>query len=186
MNIFVKMRKYFLTNGEIFSRLDRIELKQLKTEAKQEETDKKFEQIFNYIASKQEVSQRIFFDGQIYDAFSLMVDLIQKADKEIILIDNYVSLETLNILSNRKDKIKIKIYTNSKTKLKNTEINKFNEQYKNLSVAYMGNFHDRFLILDKKICYHIGASIKDLGRKSFAINKIEDIKNIEDILNRLN
>ncbi len=107
------------------------------------------------------------------------------AKTEIILIDNYVDTETLNILSKRKDKIKIKIYTSKKTKLNKTEINKFNAQYKNLSVYYIENFHDRFLILDKNLCYHIGASIKDLGKKSFGINKIEDEKNIKDILNRL-
>ncbi|MBS9775584.1 MAG: ORF6N domain-containing protein [Fusobacterium sp.] len=182
---FVKMRKYLLSNGEIFARFDRLELKQLKMEAKQEQADKKIEEIFNYIASKQEIKQKIFFDGQIYDAFSLIIEIIQKAKTEIILIDNYVDIETLNILSKRKDKIKIKIYTNKKTKLNKTEINKFNAQYKNLSVDYIENFHDRFLILDKNLCYHIGASIKDLGKKSFGINKIEDEKNIKDILNRL-
>ncbi|MBS9776460.1 MAG: ORF6N domain-containing protein [Fusobacterium sp.] len=189
INTFVQMRKYFLTNGEIFSRLDKLEFNQMEDKAqvlkKNEEYDKKFEEIFNYIATKQEISQRIFFDGQIYDAFSLIVEIIQKASKEIILIDNYVSLDTLNILSKRKEKVKIKIYTSPKTKLNKMEISKFNKQYKNLSVAYVENFHDRFLILDKNLCYHIGASIKDLGKKSFAISKIVDKKNIEAILNRL-
>ncbi len=182
IDTFVEMRKHLLINGEIFSRLDKIETKQIENKL---EADKKFEEIFNYIASKQEITQKIFFENKIYDAFSLIVEIIQKARKEIILIDNYVDVNTLNILAKSKEKIKIKIFTHSKTNLTEKDIEIFNKQYKNLSVNYTKEFHDRFLILDSKICYLIGASIKDAGKKTFGIVKIEDVKSIKEILNRL-
>ena len=98
MRAFVEMRKFVLSDREMFARLDRVELKQL-------ETDKKLEEVFNYIASNTEVKQKIFFDGQIYDAFSFIVDLIGKAQKKLILIDNYVDVNTLNLLSVRKKRV---------------------------------------------------------------------------------
>ncbi|PIE77152.1 MAG: DNA-binding protein [Clostridiales bacterium] len=179
---FVEMRKFLLNNQELFSRLDRVELKQL---TYQEKTDKRFEQVFDYIAEKKEVSQKIFFDGQIYDAYSLFVKIIRKASECIILIDNYVDTITLDILSKKQDNVTLDIYTSKKSKLNHTEIEKFNAQYKGLSVRNVERFHDRFIILDKKICYHIGASIKDAGNKSFAINRVEDNCTIEHILSRL-
>ena len=95
MRAFVEMRKFVLSNSEMFARLDRVELKQL-------ETDKKLEEVFNYIESNTEVKQKIFFDGQIYDAFSFIADLIGKAQKKLILIDNYVDVNTLNLLCKKK------------------------------------------------------------------------------------
>ncbi len=185
MNAFVEMRRFLVNNRELFSRLDRVELKNLETSKRLDETDKKIEKVFDYIAEKKEVSQKVFFNGQIYDAFSLLVDLVKQANISIILIDNYVDIDTLNILAKKKDGVKIDIYTTKKSKLSKNDIKKFNLQYQNLSVNYIDIFHDRFMILDKKICYHIGASIKDAGNKSFAISKIEDKQNIKDILLRL-
>ncbi len=182
MRTFVEMRKFLVSNGEIFSRLDRVELKQLEY---QKTTDEKFEQIFDYIAENKEVSQKIFFNGQIYDSFSLLVNIVKQADKSIILIDNYIGVDTLNILAKKKEGVKVDIYTTKKSKLTQKDIKKFNLQYKNLNVKKINTFHDRFMILDKTICYHIGSSIKDAGNKSFAISKIEDKQNINDILNRL-
>ncbi len=178
MRTFVEMRRFLVNNRELFSRLDRMELKQL-------ETDKKLEQVFNYIASSKEVSQKIFFDGQIYDAFTLLVDIVRKAKKSIILIDNYVGVDTLNILAKKKDGVKVYIYTTKKSKLSKNDIKKFNMQYDNLSVHLIDTFHDRFMILDESYGYLIGSSLKDAGNKSFGITKIEDDRNIKDILGRL-
>ena len=174
MNSFVEMRRFLISNKEMFARLDRVELKQL-------ETDKKLEEVFNYIATNTEVKQNVFFDGQIYDAFSFIVELIKKAKKEIILIDNYVDVNTLNILCKKNQGVDAVIATAGKGNLSTKDITKFNAQYPELSVKTTTDFHDRFLIIDKIEVYHIGASIKDAGKKSFGITKIED----EDLVNSL-
>ncbi len=203
MKAFVEMRNFLIDNRDMFSRLNSLELNQLKHqlntetrldkfELKQSENSKKLvkvgekiEQVFDYIAENKEVKQKIFFDGQIYDAFSLLTSIVKKANKSIILIDNYVDTVTLDILSKRKEGVNINIYTSKKSKLTDTEIDKFNKQYGSLIRSYIETFHDRFMILDESICYHIGASIKDAGNKSFATSKIEDKQNIKDILKRL-
>lgn len=178
MDAFVKMRNFLLSNREMFARLDRIEIKQL-------ETDKKLEEVFNYIATNTEVKQNIFFDGQIYDAFSFIVGLIGKAKKEIILIDNYVDINTLNILCKKNEGVNVIIATAGKGNLSSKDINNFNSQYSKLSVKTNKDFHDRFLIIDKTEVYHIGASIKDAGKKSFGITKIEEKDVIISILNKV-
>lgn len=178
MNSFVKMRKFLLSNKEMFARLDRVELKQL-------ETDQKLEKVFNYIATNTEVKQNIFFDGQIYDAFSFIVGLVQKAKKEIILIDNYVDVHTLNILCKKDKGVDIIVATAGKGSLSTKDITKFNAQYPKLLVKTTTDFHDRFLIIDKTEVYHIGASIKDAGKKSFGITKIEDKDLIKNLINKV-
>ena len=178
MNSFVEMRNFLLSNREMFARLDRVELKQL-------ETDRKLEEVFNYIATNAEVKQNIFFDGQIYDAFSFIVGLIKKAKKEIILIDNYVDVNTLNILCKKNQGINVVIATAGKGSLSAKDITKFNAQYPKLSVKTTTNFHDRFLILDKSEVYHIGASIKDAGKKSFGMTKIEDKDLVKSLVNKV-
>ena len=178
MRTFVEMRKIFLSNQEIFKRLDRVELKQL-------EADRKLEEVFNYIGANTEVKQNIFFNGQIYDAFSFIIGLIIKAKKEIILIDNYVDINTLNILCKKNKGVGIVILTGSKGTLSTKDINKFNAQYPKLSLKFTTDFHDRFLIIDKTEVYHIGASIKDAGKKSFGITKIEDNYLIQSLLNKV-
>lgn len=178
MNSFVEMRRFLLSNQELFSRLDRIEIKQL-------ETDRKFEEVFNYIAANTEVKQNIFFNGQIYDAFSFIVGLIRKAKKKIILIDNYVGVNTLNILCKKSQGVDVVIVTAGKGSLSTKDITKFNAQYPKLSLKTATDFHDRFLILDKTEVYHIGASIKDAGKKSFGITKIEDKDLIISLVNKV-
>ena len=178
MNSFVEMRNFLLSNREMFARLDRVELKQL-------ETDKKLEKVFNYIATNTEVKQNIFFDGQIYDAFSFIVGLVKKAKKEIILIDNYVDVNTLNILCKKNKGVDVVITTAGKGSLSTKDITKFNAQYPKLSVKTNTDFHDRFLIVDKTEVYHIGASIKDAGKKSFGITRIEDKDLINSLLNKV-
>lgn len=182
MNTFVEMRRFMANNSLVLSRINKMEVKQ---RLYQRDTDEKFDKVFRYISEHEEVSQKIFFEGQIYDAFSLLTDLVSKAEKEIVLIDNYVDTGTLNILAKKREKVTARIYTVKKAKLSATDVTNFNKQYPALEVHYTGEFHDRFLIVDGTLAYHIGASLKDAGKKCFAINQIEDSANIKDILNRL-
>jgi len=167
MNAFVEMRRFLVSNAGIFERLNRVELKQL-------ETDQKLEKVFNYIATQTEVKQNIFYDGQIYDAFSFIVDLIKKARNKLILIDNYVDTNTLNLLCKKNQGVSVFIAGSGNGSLTSKDISKFNAQYQGLTVKTRKDFHDRFLIIDDLEVYHIGASIKDAGKKSFGISKIED------------
>ena len=178
MRAFVEMRKFLISNNEMFARLDRVELKQL-------ETDKKLEEVFDYIATTKEVKQKIFFNGQIYDAFSLMVEIVEKAEKELILIDNYVDVNTLNILSKKRKQVDVMIVTSGKGNLTKKDVTKFNSQYPKLTVKINEDFHDRFIIIDKKDVYHIGASIKDAGKKSFGITKLEEQDLIDSLLGKV-
>ena len=182
MNAFVKMRRFLAENALMFDKLNSLELKQLQY---QKESNEKFDQIFAYISEHEEVGQKIFFEGQIYDAFSLLVSLVGKAEKSIVLIDNYVDVGTLNILAKKKDGVDVTIYTVRRTRLASQDLANFNSQYPTLTVNYTGVFHDRFLIIDEETAYHIGASIKDAGKKCFGISRIEDVGIVSDILQRL-
>ena len=182
MRAFVEMRRFIANNALLFERISNVELKQLEY---QKQTDEKLEQIFEYISEHEEASQKVFFDGQIYDAFSLIVSLIQKAEKEITLIDGYVDVGTLNLLSKKNENVSVTIYTQKRTRLTKTDVENFNAQYPTLEVKYTKVFHDRFLILDRETAYHVGASLKDAGKKCFGINLIQDAGIIKDILQRL-
>ncbi len=182
MNTFVEMRHFIANNAALFQRISAVELSQLQY---QQQTDAKLEQIFDYIAEHKETAQKLFFDGQIYDAFSLLSALIQKAEKEIILIDGYVDLATLNLLSKKRPGVSATIYTFSNTPLTNADIKTFNAQYPRLTVKRTSAFHDRFLILDGITAYHIGASLKDAGKKSFALNLLQDESMVRELLHRL-
>ena len=162
MRTFVEMRRFIANNALLFERISNVELKQLEY---QKQTDEKLDQIF--------------------DAFSLIVSLIQKAEKEIVLIDGYVDIGTLNLLTKKNENVTVVMYTLKRTKLSQEDVNNFNSQYPLLEVRYTKVFHDRFLILDKKNVYHIGASLKDAGKKCFGISLIEDASIVRDILQRL-
>lgn len=162
MRTFVEMRRFIANNALLFERISNVELKQLEY---QKQTDEKLDQIF--------------------DAFSLIVSLIQKAEKEIVLIDGYVDIGTLNLLTKKNENVTVVMYTLKRTKLSQEDVNNFNSQYPLLEVRYTKVYHDRFLILDKKNVYHIGASLKDAGKKCFGISLIEDAGIVRDILQRL-
>lgn len=183
MDTFVEMRRFLASNALMFERINEMEVKQL---AFQKSTEEKFDKIFHYISEHEESSQKIFFDGQIYDAFSLLVDLVSKAEKKLVLVDNYVDVGTLNILAKKKSDVEVIVYTVRRTRLSEADVNNFNQQYPTLEVKYTGVFHDRFLIIDDTCAYHIGASIKDAGKKCFGISLIEDTRIVKDILERLN
>ena len=182
MNSFVEMRRFIANNAALFERISAVELKQLEY---QKQTDEKFDKVFEYIDDHAESEQKIFFDGQIYDAFELLISLIQKASKKIVLIDGYVDIGTLNILAKKQAGAEAEIYTFSNTRLSNKDVAAFNAQYPALTVKHMTAFHDRFLNLDDTIGYHIGASLKDAGKKCFGITQIQDEQTVKDILKRL-
>ena len=182
MNTFVEMRHFISNNALLFEKISNVELKQLDY---QKTTDQKLDIIFNHISSHEESNQKVFFNGQIYDAFSFITGLIEKAITDIILVDNYVDIDTLNILRRKPTGIPVTIYTYSNTKLSVKDISNFNAQYPTLVVNYSQNFHDRFLIIDNATVYHVGASIKDAGKKCFAISLMEDGNLAQTIMKRL-
>lgn len=182
MRAFREMRRFIANNALLFEKVSDIELKQLQY---QKSTDERFDKVFQYIEDHAESEQKVFFDGQIYDAFSLITSIIQKAQKEIILIDGFVDLATLNILAKKNTGVDVKVYTYASARLTNTDVANFNAQYPNLTVKKTQVFHDRFIILDRKTAYHIGASLKDAGRKCFGISLLADPGLVTDLLNRL-
>lgn len=182
MNTFVEMRNFIANNAALFERISAVELKQLEF---QKQTDKKFDEVFAYISDRAESEQKIFYDGQIYDAFSLIVALIQKAAKSLSLVDGYVDIGTLNLLAKKNVDVSVTIYTFPKSRLSQRDIDNFNSQYPKLNVKITSAFHDRFLVIDNKDVYHIGASIKDAGKKCFGITHIQDQKMSSELVKRL-
>ena len=176
MKAFIEMRKFLMLNGQVFERLTSVEHKLL-------EHDKKIDEVFNQLQLEENIKQRIFFDGQIYDAYSIIIDIIKKANNKILIIDNYIDDSVLKMLTKKKNNVEVIILTSNKSNIQNIDIQKFNKEYPILKVARTNKFHDRFIIIDNKEMYHLGASIKDLGKKCFGINKIEDIEIIEKIIN---
>lgn len=176
VNTFIEMRKFLMINGQVFERLTNMEYKLL-------EHDKKFDEVFNQLQLEETIKQRIFFDGQIYDAYSIIVDIIKRANNKILIIDNYIDDSVLKMLAKKKNNVEVVILTSDKSNIDNLDIKKFNKEYPILKVAKTNKFHDRFIVIDNKEMYHLGTSIKDLGKKCFGINKIEDMEIIEKIIN---
>ena len=177
MNTFVEMRRFLYNNGQVFERLTNIEYKML-------EYDKKFDLIFDELQKDKasEFKQKIFFDGQIYDAYSLVINTIKKAKEKILIIDNYIDDSILQMLVKKNKDVKVTILTTEKSNISKLDIQKFNKEYPILKIAKSNKFHDRFIVIDNKEIYHVGASLKDLGKKCFAISKIEDTEYIDKLL----
>lgn len=176
MDAFVEMRKFLMVNGQLFERLTNVEYKLL-------EHDKKFDKVFNQLQNEENIKQKIFFEGQIYDAYSLIIDIIKKANKKILIIDNYIDDSVLKMLTKKNKNVEVVILTSNKSNIQKIDIQKFNKEYPILKVAETNKFHDRFIVIDNKEMYHLGASIKDLGKKCFGINKIEDLDIVEKVIN---
>jgi len=170
MDAFVTMRKYISNNlleqqyinNLVFKHEEEIKLLQ--------NTFYKFETFCN----------EIFYEGQIYDAYSLLLDIFESAAQSIVIIDNYISKKLLDVLC--KTNKPIIIYTKN---IDNNLIEKYQSQYRNLTININNSFHDRFIIIDNKELYHCGASFKDLGKKCFAINKFEDKKILNELIKKL-
>ena len=172
---FIEMRKFISSNGQIFERLTKVEYKLL-------EHDKKFNEVFNQLQLEENIKQKIFFEGQIYDAYSLIIDIIKKANKKILIIDNYIYDSVLKMLAKKNNNVEVVILTSDRSNIQQIDVQKFNKEYSKLKVAKTNKFHDRFIVIDNGEMYHLGASIKDLGKKCFGINKIEDVEIIEKII----
>ncbi len=181
MRAFKEMRHFIANNALMFEKINSIELKQLEYQKKSEE---KFGRIFEYISNHDEVNQKIFFDGQIFDAFSLLTDIIAHAQNEIVLIDGYADVATLNILAKKNSGVDVVIFTLPSARITAQDVASFNAQYSTLTVKTTTAFHDRFLIIDGREGYHIGASLKDAGKKCFGINKIESADDIKEIIRK--
>ncbi|MEA2013469.1 MAG: ORF6N domain-containing protein [Verrucomicrobiota bacterium] len=182
MRAFVAMRKVMQHHDLIFQKLDNIEQKYLKFRL---DSDIKFEKIFDAIEVKDiKPKQGIFYDGQVFDAYVFISDLIKQAQKSIVLIDNYIDDTVLTLFLKRNKNCKLTIYTQRISKQLRLDLDKHNRQYTNVDVKIFKSSHDRFLIIDKRKFYHIGASLKDLGKKWFAFFKFE--KETFSVLKKLN
>lgn len=177
MSAFVAMRKFMLSNAQVFQRLGALELKQL-------ETDRKLDKVLTAIESREiQPRQGIFFDGQVFDAYQFVSDLFRTAVKSIIIIDNYIDDTVLTHLGKRNKNVKVTIFTKAVSRQLALDIKKFNEQYQPVEIKEFNNSHDRFLIIDDKTVYHFGASLKDLGKKWFAFSMFD--KEAINILSKL-
>lgn len=177
MRAFVEMRKFILHNAQLFQRIETVEMKQLETEIR-------FNKILNALDKGTiKPKQGIFFDGQIYDAYSFISDLIRSAERSIVLIDNYVDDTVLTLLTKRKTGVNVTIYTEKLSKQLLLDIEKHNAQFEAIEIKEFKRAHDRFLIIDEMDVYHFGASLKDLGKKWFAFSRFE--KNAIRLLSKL-
>lgn len=138
--------------------------------------------LFSKLETK-EIKNEIFFDGQIYDAYSKILDVLMKAKKNIIIVDSYADKYVLDMIS--KVELDVTLVISSKSRLSNLGIDKYNYEYSNLIIKYNDSFHDRFIIIDKNIMYHLGTSLNNAGTKVFAINKIEDVMIMNLVLNKI-
>ena len=167
INAFVEMRKFIANHYGLLQRMDGIERKQL-------ETDQKFEQVFKALESKNIIpNQGIFFDGQVFDAYELASKIIRSAKKSIVLIDNYIDESTLTHLSKKTKAVKVVLLTKTMSNQLTLDVKKANEQYGNFEIGVFASSHDRFIIIDNSDVYHLGASLKDLGKKWFAFSKMD-------------
>ncbi len=167
INAFIEMRKFLFNNASVFQRLEKVEQKQI-------ETEKKIDIVIDALQSNELTpKQGIFYNGQVFDAYILIADIIRTAKKSIILIDNYVDDTVLKLLTKRRKNVTTTIYSKTISKVLKQDLEKHNEQYEPIEINDLKTSHDRFLIIDEKIIYHFGASLKDLGKKWFAFSKLE-------------
>lgn len=171
MRAFTFMRNVIKKHNALFQRLDRLEMKQLKT-------DEKVDTILDRLTQYDEVKEGIFFNGQIFDAYAFVAKLIRKAERRIVVIDSYVDDSVLVQLSKRKPGVKVDIYDGKITRQLRQDVERHNAQYPGVTLHAYSKAHDRFLIIDEEV-YHIGHSLKDLGKKLFAFSKMEVMKGTE-------
>lgn len=185
MRAFREMKHFLQTNAHVFAEIENIKKHLLDSDIHHREHDRQIDELFTLL-DKYNVKDThgIFYQGQIFDAYAKFKSFIQQATKEIVLIDNYVDVSTLERLTDKNSGVPVKIYTAPNTRLTAQDIQNFNTQYPTLTVNYTTRMHDRFLIIDNSILYHIGASLKDLGKKCFAFD-VFDASFIPDILAKI-
>ena len=169
--VFVSMRRFILENGDLIKRVAELQSRQI---AFENETARKFDALFSYVDEKSFPKQMTFFDGQWFDAYDFLSSLFEKADAAILLIDPYCDREALRYCAKRKDGVRIKICHGSHAALGSQDVRAFSRQYGPIDVKCDDSFHDRYLILDGKECYHIGASLNHAGKRVFGISRVED------------
>lgn len=185
IRLFKQMKDFVLTNSQLFAEIDSIKKHLIESDLHHKENDKRIDELFTLMDKyKIEERQGIFFQGQIFDAYAKFESFIQSAKKEIVLIDGYVDLTVLERLAKKKKGVNVLLYTDSKTKITNLDVQKFNAQYPTLTLNFTSKMHDRFLIIDNSVLYHIGASLKDLAKKCFAF-EILDSSLIPSVLGNL-
>lgn len=184
MRAFVSMRRFIAVNSQLVQRLETIEYHQLEMKQHQEITDKRIDEVFKRLDANIPPMQGVFYDGQVFDAYRFVSDLIRKAKRSIVLIDNYVDETVLTLLDKRTSGVSATIYTQQINAQLQLDINRHNTQYPAIEVNIFKRSHDRFLRIDDDV-YHIGASIKDLGKKWFAFSKMEDVTPAE-LIARIN
>ena len=185
MRAFVSMRHFMVNNASVFSRLETIEYHQLEMQRHQQETDKRIDEVFRRLdEGNAKPKQGVFYNGQIYDAYTFVSDLIKSAKKRIVLIDNYVDETVLTLLDKRDNNVSAIIYTQQINRQFQLDIDRHNAQYAPIDVETFHLSHDRFLCIDDDV-YHIGASIKDLGKKWFGFSKME-ILTPDELVERIN
>ncbi len=171
MRAFVEVRHFIADNAHMFEQVRSIDRRLYSLE---HSTDERFKRVFDYMEAHEAPSQKVFFEGQVYDAFEFLVSLVKRAGREIVLIDGYVDMGTLNILVKKRQGVSVTVWTHPKTSLTARDVATFNAQYPTLTVKHTASFNDRFLILDGTEGYLVGTSLKDAGKKSFAVAKLED------------
>ena len=185
MRAFVSMRHFMVNNASVFSRLETIEYHQLEMQQHQQETDKRIDEVFRRLdEGNAKPKQGVFYNGQVYDAYTFVSDLIKSAKKRIVLIDNYVDETVLTLLDKRDNNVSAIIYTQQISRQFQLDIDRHNAQYAPIDVETFRLSHDRFLCIDDDV-YHIGASIKDLGKKWFGFSKME-ILTPDELVERIN
>ena len=185
MRAFVSMRHFMVNNASVFSRLETIEYHQLEMQQHQQETDKRIDEVFRRLdEGNAKPKQGVFYNGQVYDAYTFVSDLIKSAKKRIILIDNYVDETVPTLLDKRENCVSAVIYTQQISRHFQLDIDRHNAQYAPIDVETFRLSHDRFLCIDDDV-YHIGASIKDLGKKWFGFSKME-ILTPNELVERIN
>ena len=167
MRAFTAMRHFLANNAQFFQRLSNIEYHQI-------ETDHRIDEVFKQLNANTQPQQGIFFDGQVFDAYRYICNLVRKAKKSIVLVDNYVDDTVLTLLDKRKNGVSATIYTQNISQQLRLDIARHNAQYAIIDVQSFNKAHDRFLLIDEEV-YHIGASIKDLGKKWFAFTLLRDM-----------
>ena len=183
MRAFTAMRSFLMNNAHIFQRLETVEHHQLLLQKHQSETDRKIEEVLTRLDYKEaEPIEGFFYEGQIFDAYTLISDLVRKADTRIILIDNYVDDRVLKTLDKRKEGVSATVFTNPRNSQINLDIRRHNAQYPEITLRHCTNVHDRFLIIDDTV-YFIGGSIKDLGKKIVAFSQMH--QSPEDIISKI-
>lgn len=173
MRTFVAMRKYISTNLIEQRYINDLVFKD----------NKRIDLLEEMFSNFKENNNEIYYEGQIYDAYSKLVDIMNKAKKEVIIIDGYADKSVLDMVS--KIKVKVLLICREKSLLKEIDLRKYNSQYDNLRVIYSNSYHDRYIVLDRKILYHCGASLNHAGTKTFSVNKIEDDVIIDTFLEKL-